>query len=135
MKAAWLILATLVFSFGQTTDKKATVSTTKKTTAPCPSPDTWQKVKECTARSEAVMAAWPKLRWRAHYSPKYNRCFIQETFLDGGGVDITLSDAFEMFVPIAESSPTAKNCYLDGPEGGQQNCDKVLAFIKDHMKN
>jgi hypothetical protein len=39
-----------------------------------------------------------------------------------------------MFVPIAEWNPSADNCYLDGPEGKQENCAKVLAFITEHMK-
>jgi hypothetical protein len=82
MRADWIVIAAATISFGQ--------GATKKGTAASPKLDTWQKeVKECAERSEAVMAKWPQVRWHAHYSPKFNRCFIQETFLGSASVDLT----------------------------------------------
>ena len=83
MKAAWIILAAAVLSFGQTTDKKTVAPSTKKTGSPAANLlDTWQRTKECAAQAEKIAAGWPQRigatpdDWHNHYSPKYDRCFV-----------------------------------------------------------
>jgi len=139
MKAAWIIVAAAALSFGQTTAKKETAPATKKSTVSAAKPDTWQKSKECAAQAEKLVAEWerdglakgfPKVIWTNHYSPKYNRCFI-EAFFDPSTRVSSLIDAFERST-LASCDFANEYCTIDIEK---VDCVKVYDFIKEHMKN
>ncbi len=56
-----------------------------------------------------------------HYSPKYNRCFLETA-------SKTLADAYERTI----LATFGKTCQIDGIPS---DCEKTAAFISDHMKN
>src|SRR5215469_12925643 len=60
--------------------------------------DNWQRSKECAAQAQRAAAEVGGEVWQSHYSPKYERCYVQ-VFLERG-VPIQLRwillDAFEM---------------------------------------
>jgi len=72
-----------------------------------PSPDTWERSKECAAQAEKVVAERKTgpliggnvtLHWQNHYSPTYNRCFLRLAYFDGAATPMAtlfLIDAFE----------------------------------------
>ena len=136
MKALWITLVTgAVLSFGQATNKKAI--------PPAAKPDTWQKSKECAAQSEKLVGEWdrdglskgvPKTVWTNHYSPKYNRCFLQTFDAPANkpsGRRTTLMDAFERS-SLAELDFANQFCQIEFQDAP---CGKVADFISEHMKN
>ena len=164
MKAVWIILVAAVLSFAQTTTKK--VSPPARS-APAAKPDTWEKSKECASQAEKVMAdpgyavAQGSAGYVNHYSPKYNRCFIEvyhfikESVKGGPLTSTVLVDAFERS-GLANTSIGIKpeiacrneanreqcedlareiwkiGCQIDGTPA---DCDKAKDFIAEHMKN
>jgi hypothetical protein len=142
MKTAWIIFAAAVLSFGQTTAKKEPAQAPKKTAAPA-APDTWERSKECAAQAEKLVAEWdrdglakgfPKTIWVNHYSPKYNKCFI-ETFNPPAGAPSgrkdSLFDAFER--SEVASWDEGYDCFIDDEKIA--DCTKVRDFIREHMRN
>jgi hypothetical protein len=132
MKTVWVILAAAVLSSGTSCQK-----------APAPSAklDTWERSKECTAQAEKLVAEYdrdglargfPKTVWTNHYSPKYNRCFVQIFGSDAKqGRTVALQDAFER-TPVADEDPGNAHCTIDSEK---VDCVRAIDFITDHMKN
>jgi hypothetical protein len=118
--------------------------------------DDWQKSKECAEQSEKVMKEKGEFYrfWRNHYSPKYNKCFIEDSTRvpgEGAGRDypeltVELIDAFErthLAQWVSETTKPAEPPRADGVAGPLQchigyqrvDCAKAIAFISEHMKN
>jgi hypothetical protein len=149
--ACLLVMAT-VSSFGQSSTKSKSTATPSKS-------DTWQKSKDCASQAERLVSERASkgygrpLDWYNHYSPKYDRCFL-ETFNQlagnepGGGVlfSNSLFDAFERS-PIAywyethcvgACSETINIMVKASPcsiEKEPTSCEEVKTFIAEHMKN
>ena len=79
---------------------------TKKAAPPSARPDTWQRSKGCADQAAKVMAGAHELpkgqyhSWNKHYSPKYDRCFIEIRIIADDPISPTristeLQDAFE----------------------------------------
>src|SRR5260370_310507 len=140
--ATWAILvASAMVSFGQTT-KTGT------------SPDTWQRSKECAAQAEKVVTEARQgsgefVTWTSHYSPKYDRCFIEirhmftpliaiqgKPVLDRDHpvwIGTELQDAFERLrMAYVFSAASRQPCNV---EGESMDCVKAQNFIAEHMKN
>ena len=127
----------------------------KQTTAPAPAvteqlptqpsqpteTDNWQRTKDCAARVDAMKDEKPTPNLQhgrvAHYSRKYERCFVKVT--DSMSVRATngdrqnsvmLMDAFEG--SIGAMLPFVGPCYLGGK---QEDCAMAEAFINDAMIN
>ncbi len=155
-----------VLSFAQTPPPK-------KTSPAQPKSDTWERSKECAAQAEKAVeernsrsvayGGHGSDSWTNHYSPKYNRCFVEvEYFADqkyavkGGPLFYTfLEDAFEM-TNVAESAGGVNYQMLCRAEENPKECEKNAAsayesactiedhktdcatakdFITEHMKN
>jgi hypothetical protein len=132
LKCLIVLLATALASLGQTA--------TKKTTQPASKPDTWQKSKECAAQAEKAAMAMGFSNgsgWTNHYSPKYNRCFVQFSMPSDSGktgdLRILLEDAFEKSL-LADFDLGAGNCVIFQSETAS-NCNTVKLFISEHMNN
>jgi hypothetical protein len=133
-----MLFASAMFSFAQNAGK----------------PDTWEKSKQCADQAEKVMAAHVAPRdqfvtWSNHYSPKYDRCFIEIRQMlrilgpNPSHADVIhtgevawlgseLQDAFERsrlawFTPIERA--------VCSVEGESVDCVKAQNFIAEHMKN
>jgi hypothetical protein len=131
----------------------ATAQSNEKKTRTPPSPNTWQKNKECAAQAEKVMADKPACSntWQNHYSRKYNRCFISDTTSvhgEGAGKDFPeytneLIDAFERSVLAQWVSKTTKPVSPDGKltplschiDFQVVDCDQAARFVAEHLKN
>lgn len=137
MKGVWIIVVAVARSFGQTTDKKATFSNTKKATALGGKPDTWLRGKECAAQAEKVAAGWPQrtgatpVDWHNHYSPKYGKCFVTLYFsqlskdekIYPSKFSTTLFDAFERSAPIASTCTLVR---------GHSDCaEQIMKTMRD----
>jgi hypothetical protein len=124
MKAAWVIAATAVLSFGQTAAKKAT--------APLAKPDTWQRSKECAAQAEKMVAEWPQRRgttpaeWYNHYSPKYDKCFVTLYFSQLSKDEKVFPSIFseDLFDAFERSGSLASTCTL---LRGDSDCAEQIA--------
>jgi hypothetical protein len=126
-RAAWIVLAAVTGLFCQTSSNKA-----------APKADTWQKSKECAAQAEKVVADWdrdnaargfPKTIWTNHYSPKFNRCFIEVH--DAATPRSSLTDAFERST-VAVYDIVHRYCEIGLDD---VDCHRVYEFIADHMNN
>jgi hypothetical protein len=116
--------------------------------------DTWEKMKDCTARADKIVA--DQLRDSGHvdgydssnhYSPKYNHCYVRFTIYsissrqkDGtpkGFAHTTLIDAYEgddlatIHEPMNDKESRAW-CTIGG---SSDSCPAAWAFIDDHMHN
>jgi len=146
------LVASAMLSFGQ-----ARVSE-----PPAEQSSMWEKTKQCADQAEKVMASKTRelpseefLRWNNHYSPKYDRCFIEIRHMlrivspnakhDGvvftgqtGLIGTELQDAFERksmawIDPEADGKSLNKRyCKLDDETA---DCGKTQNFVAEHMKN
>jgi hypothetical protein len=102
--------------------------------------DNWQRTKDCAARVDAMQfekTGSTMQRGRvAHYSRKYDRCFMKVTDTLSGQLrsyerrnSVMLTDAFEGSLDAMLSF--VGPCYLGGK---QEDCAKVEAFIDDAME-
>jgi len=112
--------------------------------------DTWEKMKDCAARADKIVA--DELRYRhidsynasSHYSPKYNRCYVRfqiGSYAKDFRVAYTrLIDAYEGddLATITEYFPKDKQpwaiCTI-GDDGGSDICPAARKFMDDHMHN
>src|SRR5579864_3869703 len=129
---AWIILAVAALSSAQAPANKTN-----------PTQDTWERSRECAAQSEKVVSEYdregqpkgfPKTVWQNHYSPKYNRCFLQIFSFPANNPAArmtTLQDAFERST-LAVWDVANSHCEIDADK---VQCAKVFEFIADHMKN
>jgi hypothetical protein len=160
-------------TFGQTPAKKETPPPVKKT-APPAAPDLWERSKECAAQAEKMIAAHDAEmvallgakhsdRWSNHYSPRYDRCFVESIYLPqakdivkGGPVTFTtLFDAFERSDLASTAVGLAPEIACRNEQNSEQcleiarniwksscridnqptDCAKAKQFIAEHMKN
>jgi hypothetical protein len=135
MKFFWILVAVAVPSFGQTSARKATAPS-----------DTWQRSKECASQAEKLKDSYVhNAGWTNHYSPKYEKCFALYVFMtsvkdedskDHVLVSKNLIDAFEQS-DVASADTSSPPGYLAKCSIGHnwQDCEKVIQFIDEHMKN
>jgi hypothetical protein len=97
------------------------------------------KSKECAERAEKVVTEWdrdglsrgfPKTIWSNHYSPKFNRCFI-EVIASSPARTESLTDAFERST-LAVEDVVHQYCKIELEDVA---CPKVSDFISSHMKD
>jgi hypothetical protein len=99
--------------------------------------ESWDRMRQCAAQADVVAkrSDWAEgrhtkdlttLSWSNHYSPKYQRCYIEVTYIlhrsDRNHIGYELWDAFEGNV--------VANCSDAFPQLAN-DCD----FVKDRMKN
>jgi hypothetical protein len=116
----------------------------------------WQRMKDCAEQAErtakreklfagAVMDPYLSMGYTNHYSPKYERCFIDTSMINNApkknpGMPLTeriLFDAYEGRL-LATCSSTDGNfviCQFDGDDSAKGDCGRCAAFIEDRMTN
>jgi hypothetical protein len=117
-------------------------------------PGTWEKSQQCADQAEKAMAAHVAPRdqlvtWNNHYSPKYDKCFIEIRHMvrivgpnpthtnviytgEVRWLGSELQDAFERS-ELAWFTPIEKQvCRV---EGETVDCVRARNFIAEHMKN
>ncbi len=127
--ATWIILfASAMLCFGQTAAKRGT----------------WDKSKQCADQAAKVMADahtpsdGEYYNWNNHYSPKYNRCFIEIRLISDKPLIVNIStelqDAFERrrLAYVTNAAIAVPYCNI---EGDDVPCPRVRDFIAEHMRN
>ncbi len=120
----------------------------------------WERTRECAAQADRLIerSGWKEgersgsvtfTGYENHYSPKYQRCFVQRFFTDsqlrlpqsvGDPLPFSseLYDAFEgrFLATCATSQIDAKNigCNVFGQEHSQFDCAACRRFIDDRME-
>ena len=105
--------------------------------------DNWQKMKDCAAQAEKLQkkhesAVGQLMESSSHYSPKYNRCYLQEEYQIGVLTNIGLWDAFEDALLAASNhvQGTKDVCTIYvGSAPAIAPCDMIRDFIDGHMTN
>jgi hypothetical protein len=112
----------------------------------------WRRMKECADQADRFIKQPDPLRnqlagWENHYSPKYGRCYVAISYLNGDAkknpkvplmFDV-LYDAFEgrSLAMCADQNlwPRSFLCTVQEGAGPKFDCHTCRQYIDDHMRN
>ncbi len=114
--------------------------------------DSWERMKECTeqvdriAKEEGLVEGEGSsiaiiLSWQNHYSPKYERCYMQVTVLyteKNSKLSYVYNEVYDAFekkrLSMCSDSDKGYFCGIED-SGSPSDCNACRKFVKDRMEN